>query len=269
MPASYRDIAADLRQAILDGRYRPGDKLPMLRELQERYGTSYQTTRSAIALLEQEGLAVAIRRRGTIVRERPERRRITRSRQVYRDEKGYFFDPAAQGWDAIQPPTVGWGTVPADLAAVVGVPIGAEVLIRDRVMGEQETRQAMQLATSYLPADIARGTPLEERDTGPGGIYDRLEEMGHRPLAWAESVTARMPSPEEAEALGLPSDVGVPLLRVVRITTSPSGRVVEVNDTRMSAERFEIGYSISRSPSARRAGDDTAAPDASNAPSGE
>jgi GntR family transcriptional regulator len=65
-----------------------------------------------------------------------------------------------------------------------------------------------------------------------------------------------MPSPEEAEALDLPADVGVPLLRVVRVTTSPNGDVVELNDTRMSAEEFEIGYSIRRHATARLAGDD-------------
>ena len=255
MPVSYRQIAADLRQQISEGRYRPGDKLPMLTELQQTYGAGYQTVRSAIALLEQEGLVEAVRRKGTVVRERPERRRNTRSRQVYRDEIGYFFDPAAQPWVAVQTPSVRWGTVPVDLAPVMGLAVGAEVLVRDRIMGVSETKNPMQLATSYLPADLARGTALAERDTGPGGIYDRLEEMGHRPLRWKESVSARMPSPEEAEALRLPTDVGVPLLRILRVTTSPTGQVVEVNDTRMSAELFEVGYTIRRSASARLQGD--------------
>lgn len=255
MPVSYRDIAADLRRQISEGRYLAGDKLPMLTELQAQYGAGYQTVRSAIALLEQEGLVVAVRRRGTIVRERPEKRRIHRSRQVYRDDRGYFFDPAAQPWVALEPPTVRWDTVPVDLASLMELEVGAEVLVRDRVMGDPNTKKPKQLATSYLPADLARGTQLAERDTGPGGIFDRLEEMGHRPLRWSESVSARMPSPEEADALTLPADVGVPLLRLVRVTTSPTGQVVEVNDTRMSAEEFEIGYSIRRNSSARLAGD--------------
>jgi GntR family transcriptional regulator len=104
---------------------------------------------------------------------------------------------------------------------------------------------------SFLPAALARGTRLAERDTGPGGIYDLLEEMGHRPLAWEESVGARMPAPTEAALLGLPK--GVPLLRIVRTTTSPDGAVLEVNDTRMSADVFEVGYSVSRHPSAETA----------------
>ncbi len=43
---------------------------------------------------------------------------------------------------------------------------------------------------------------------------------------------------------------GVPLLRIVRTAAGPDGTVLEVNDTRMSAEEFEIGYSIIRHPSA-------------------
>jgi len=87
----------------------------------------------------------------------------------------------------------------------------------------------MQSATGFLPAAVACGTRFTERDTGPGGMYDLLEE----------SVGARMPTPAEAGRLGLPKDI--PLLRIVRMTTGPDGSVLEVNDTRVSAEAFEVG----------------------------
>lgn len=257
MPVSYRDIAAALRREISEGRYQPGDKLPMLTELQAQWGAGYQTVRSAIALLEQQGLVEAVRRRGTVVRDRPERRRITRSRQVFRDERGYYFDPTAQPWVALEAPNIGWGAVPGDLAELMGLAPGTEVLIRDRVMGDPETRTPRQLTTSYLPSDLARGTRLAEADSGPGGIYDRLEEMGLGPLRWSEGVSARMPSPAETEALHLPADIGIPLLRVVRLTTSPTGQVLEVNDTRMNAEQFEIGYTIRRHATAKVAGSES------------
>lgn len=160
MPVSYRDIAADLRQQISEGRYMPGDKLPMLTELQAQYGAGYQTVRSAISLLEQEGLVVAVRRRGTIVRERPEKRRITRSRQVFRDEIGYYFDPTAQPWVALEPPTLRWGIVPVDLAALMGLPTGSEVLVRDRVMGDPRAG-----SQSSWPPVTCRPTSLEELDS--------------------------------------------------------------------------------------------------------
>jgi GntR family transcriptional regulator len=37
----------------------------------------------------------------------------------------------------------------------------------------------VETATSYIPLDIAHGTAIERPDTGPGGIYARLEETGH------------------------------------------------------------------------------------------
>jgi GntR family transcriptional regulator len=246
---AYRHLAAGLRRAIESGEYPEGAVLPKIIDLAAQHGISKQTAREAVAELEQEGLVEVVRRRGTVVRPRPVRRRVTRGRQVYRDALGYYFDPAAQPWVALEPPTVSWAPAPKEIAAVLGVPAEEEVLVRDRIMGDPETRAPMQLATSYLPAAVARGTRLAERDTGPGGIYDRLEEGGEL-LEWAEAVSARMPTPGEAARLRLPK--GVPLLRITR-TATRAGTVVEVNDTRMSADVFEVGYAISRHASAQPA----------------
>ncbi|MDH6112882.1 GntR family transcriptional regulator [Kitasatospora sp. MAP12-15] len=248
---AYRQVATDLRAAIERGDYPEGSALPKLEEIAQQYGIAKQTAREAISELENEGLVEPVRRRGTVVRPVPARLRLQRTRTVYRDERGYYFDPAAQPWVALEQPTVGWGPAPRDIAPILGVRPGEDVLIRDRLMGDPDTREAKQLATSYLPADLSRGTRLAESDTGPGGIYDLLEQMGHGPLAWHEGLGARMPSPREAERLALPK--GVPLLRVVRTTTSPAGTVLEVNDTRMSGDAFEFGYTITRDPSAHPA----------------
>jgi GntR family transcriptional regulator len=45
----------------------------------------------------------------------------------------------------------------------------------------------------------------------------------------------------------------VPLLRIIRLAASPAGRPLEVNDTRLNAEQFEVGYPITRHPTARPA----------------
>jgi UTRA domain len=174
----------------------------------------------------------------------------TRSRLVYRDERGYYFDPTAQGWRPVQSPTVSRGPVPCDIAALLDLQPGAEVIIRDRVMGDPAIGQATQLATSYIPAALAEELPvLSATETGTGGIYDRLEDAGYGPIRWTEAITSRMPGPVEARLLRLPP--GVPLLRIVRLAASPSGEPLEVNDTRVNAEEWEISYPISRHASAR------------------
>jgi DNA-binding GntR family transcriptional regulator len=247
--ARWQDIAIDLRAAIARGDYPPGSLIPRESELIEQHQVSRTTIRRAVAQLTAEGLLQPVRRRGTVVRDRPPRQRITRTRKVYRDQIGYYFDPIAQGWRALSPPVIEWGPCPHDIAYLLGLEPGAEVLIRDRVMGDPETEIAYQLATSYIPADLAGGAPIAEQDTGPGGIYDRLEEIGHAPLNWNEAISARMPTPAEADLLDLAP--GVPLLRIIRNTTSASGRPLEVNDTRLDSERFEVGYPISRDDSAQ------------------
>jgi DNA-binding GntR family transcriptional regulator len=105
------------------------------------------------------------------------------------------------------------------------------------------------LATSYLPATLVQGTVLEQADTGPGGIYDRLEDMGHT-LHWVERVTTRMPTPDEAKALDLFK--GVPVLRIIRTTLDQHDKPLEINDTRMAGDQFEVAYTLERTPTAQR-----------------
>jgi len=65
-----------------------------------------------------------------------------------------------------------------------------------------------------------------------------------------EAITARPPSRAEASTLGLAP--GVALMRIVRLASSPDGRPLEVNDTRMSGDEFEVSYPLTRDVTALR-----------------
>lgn len=52
----FQDVVEQIQSAILDGRIKPGDKLPAERELGEMFGTSRGTLREALRVLEQKGL---------------------------------------------------------------------------------------------------------------------------------------------------------------------------------------------------------------------
>jgi GntR family transcriptional regulator len=243
----FQRIAADLREKIVDGELAPGTQLPTETELAAQYGVARTTVRAGLAELAREGLIESVRPRGHFVRDRTGPRRVFRDRAVYRDERGYYFDPAAKDWVAVVPPTLTRGGAPADVAEMLGVEPGEQVVVRDRQIGEPGG-PPLQLATSYLPADLVAGTPLGAVDTGPGGIYARLEDMGLT-LTWGpDIVSARMPTPGEADLLQLPT--GVPLLRICRATRDQHGRVWEVNDTRMNAELFAVAYPLNPAPDA-------------------
>jgi len=61
-------VADALRSEIASGTLGPGDKLPSIRTLAERFGVAPMTAQSAIDMLRSEGLIYASPGRGTFVR---------------------------------------------------------------------------------------------------------------------------------------------------------------------------------------------------------
>jgi GntR family transcriptional regulator len=238
----YRQIADQLRNAITRGEFTPGAKLPSERVLMDRYQTSRVTVRQAIAVLGAEGLIDVEHGRGVFVRSRPPLRRLGRERLGRREReagKGAFLsDAMAAGREASAEVEVARGVAPPEVAERLHLSQGDQVLIRRRRM--LADGQPVQLATSYLPLQLVEGTQIEQADTGTGGTYARLEELGHRLGRFQEDLSARMPLPDEARALRL--GAGVPVIRVVRTAFDEQGDPVEVNDMVLAADRYELTY---------------------------
>jgi GntR family transcriptional regulator len=100
----------------------------------------------------------------------------------------------------------------------------------------------VEFATSYLPADLTRDTPIAQPNPGPGGIYARLEELGHHLDHFDEEIRARMPTPDEAKTLRLAS--GIPVIHLIRTAYDIEGRAVEVCDTVMAADAYVLAYRL-------------------------
>ncbi|MEU2856724.1 GntR family transcriptional regulator [Streptomyces syringium] len=261
MAAKYEEIARDLRERITSGDLSPGSPLPLMRDIAAQYEVSDITVRKAWGVLTREGLIESRRRAGMYVREHPDRVRLTvRHRQIERDELGYYSGPEVQHWRALPHPDgertrVATAPVPADVADALGVPDGTPLTVRRRILGDPQVPEHRQLADSWIAEWVTEELPSLRGNTGPGGMYDRLEEWAGKPLHWREEISARMPSLAEAEALLMPP-AGVPILRALRITYfAPRGRkaerIVEVQDIRMSAALFSVGYPLPRGASAK------------------
>lgn len=63
----YRRIAAEIRREILEGQLKPGDRLPAMRKLTQRWNCAPGTVQRAYAELAQQGLLVSRAGRGTVV----------------------------------------------------------------------------------------------------------------------------------------------------------------------------------------------------------
>ena len=242
---AYLQIADQLRAAINAGELAAGVQLPSERELMDTYRAARGTVRQAVATLRGQGLIDVEHGRGAFVRSRPPVRRLAHDRFARRHRQAgqaaYLAELEAEGRrPEVEVLEVGPGPAPAEIAQRLDLAEGDRVLVqRRRYLADG---RPMELATSYLPWDLVAGTAMVEKNTGPGGIYARLEEAGHRLRRFTEDVRARMPLPEEARALRLPP--GVPVFVLVRTAYDQDGRPVEVCDTTMAADQYVLSYEL-------------------------
>lgn len=68
-PVGYVELAEIMRAQIASGQLGPGDRLPSEAMLSQTYGVATKTARAALMQLRQEGVAVAVRGYGVVVRE--------------------------------------------------------------------------------------------------------------------------------------------------------------------------------------------------------
>ncbi|MGH7642544.1 MAG: GntR family transcriptional regulator [Candidatus Dormibacteria bacterium] len=205
----YRQLALILRQAMEDGRYGPGVALPSERRLMAQYSVTRTTVRSALAALGAEGLVSPEQGAGVFVRERPERAVLRLAPMGMAAERPFRLTA---------PPGVHFHRAPADSvdAALLGVDVGSPVtrwsgrVVSDGAELLADVRAVRQLRALQLPA-AARFLP------GAVGVPAELEGLGV--VGYVDVVEARMPTPEERQALR--TGAGVPVLQVTREWRSP------------------------------------------------
>lgn len=243
--AVYKQIADHLREAIARGRLREGEQIPSEAQLMEHYGVARMTVRNALRILLDEGITTAEHGRGVFVRSRPPVRRLASDRFAQRHRKEGKAAFLVESEQAAATPLVDLIKVseakpPAEVADRLRLPDDAVTVVRSRRYSLDG--RPVETAVSYIPADLARGTPIADPNPGPGGIYARLEESGHTLERFTEEVAARMPTPDEARTLALPP--GVPVFRLVRTAYDHEGRAVEVCDTIMAADAYLLSYDL-------------------------
>lgn len=241
----YARIADQLRSAIRSGELADGDRLPGENALMARYDIARMTARQALATLRYEGLAVSRKGSGVFVRLFTPIRRRHGSRRLARSLWGEGGNIWGAGFEDrnVTVDHISIDRVEADreLAEQFDIPAGTALLRRSRryVVDDRPVQQA----TSFLPLDLAEGTRIAELDTGPGGVLARLTELGHAPVDFSETLTARMPTPEEVAELQTPP--GTPVVAITRLAATTEGRVVDVTRMLLDASCYVLRYDFS------------------------
>jgi DNA-binding transcriptional regulator YhcF (GntR family) len=91
----YQQVAAELRRAIADGEARPGERMPLAKDLAAVLGVNRNTVLRALAQLRDEGLLEFRRGRGISVAGTPERGAVlekVRELIAFARHEGYATD---------------------------------------------------------------------------------------------------------------------------------------------------------------------------------
>jgi GntR family transcriptional regulator len=241
----YQRIAESLRQDIAAGTFDETGKLPGEKALAGQWKTSTATSANALKLLEREGtieirrgVGAFVRRRKPIIRDangRLSREQWGAGKAIWQFDLGDHY-PVPEtvvfrdgDEKAPEVPDFVRAVIPAD-----------RYVIRDRRYTVEGW--PIQVATSFFDAAIAEGTEIANRDSGPGGVYARLAELGHEPVAFLEQVRSRLPLDEEAKRLRITPDK--PISEIVRQAKTADGRVVEINVMLLLGDAYLLQYAF-------------------------
>jgi GntR family transcriptional regulator len=210
---AYRQLAADLRQAVAAGRHPPGQRLPTEAELVESTGLSRQTVRRAFQELVSEGVIYRVRGRGTFA--------VPGDGQYLRSF-GSIDDLMALSLDT-------------ELRVVEPLHVLASVAVADRLRVPEDSVMAMSFlrlhdgvpfchTRVHVPLEIGRrlrdlpelGALAEPGDRARFTVISLVDRVSDRQIHNAvQNATAVAADPDTARQLGCPP--GVPVLRIERL----------------------------------------------------
>ncbi|MFB6848371.1 GntR family transcriptional regulator [Streptomyces sp. NPDC056373] len=215
MPSRRDAIADDLRDGIATGRIKPGERLPSEAHLAAQYRVSTPTLRSALAVLQVEGLVEKVHGKGNFVC--PPIRRVTYVGGCRRSDG----QAAAEAALSI---TVQATKLRARGHLATLLEVSASSSLTEFLCLSNEGERPHSLARIYVPCDLVPAAALRG-SLSYAGVMTRLRQV-RPPLAEVrERVSVRLPSPEEASTLRISSALAV--LAVTRQMADRVGRVVE------------------------------------------
>ncbi|MBC7299540.1 GntR family transcriptional regulator [Nocardia salmonicida] len=223
-PPPYQQIANDLRDQIVRGDLRPGDKIPSERELAKHWGVSRPTASSAVTVLRRQQLVESRVGSGTVVRDVSA---APRARERY--DRAAALGTMYSDAETVEFPFVGVVEAPEDVALALGVEPGSAVVRRCRVI-TNEHRGPIEFSTSWFPADLAEKAPsllVAERLRG-GTLRYLAETLDLRASFARDQVSARLAT--ETECADLELDAGSAVLVYWLVAYGPGETPLQVDE---------------------------------------
>jgi DNA-binding GntR family transcriptional regulator len=230
-PPKYAQVVGEIKRRIEKGIYPAGSLLPSEHQLVDEFGVSRPTIVKALGELRQDGWIDTQQGKGSFVRGRPALAGAERTRPAH---EVLELPEAEVSGELVQ---AGVKLAPPHVIALLGLKPGDRAFVRQRLLTDEG--EPVELASSWLPLELAAGTDLASPDLLNESIRHHLQARKKIRLDHAvEQITARHPEGEEAALLRVAPDA--PVLSVIVTAYDATARPIQVSDLVLPGQRHEL-----------------------------
>ncbi|MGW5684621.1 GntR family transcriptional regulator [Nonomuraea sp. NPDC003754] len=228
----YLQVVAHIRQQIMSGELREGDRVPTGRQIAEEWGVAIATATKVITTLRSEGLVDAAPGRGTVVRAATASHSST-DRALAVRRTGRIYPPGEHA--KIQSAALVNATDRA--ADALGIQEGALAICRRRVTYRGD--QPVSASVSWFDGRLAEIAPrLLETGRILQGTFGYVSEVtGRAPKIVRDKIAADVATAEDSQALGVL--LGSPVLRGRNWIYDADGVAIEYGEYVSAALRWQ------------------------------
>jgi GntR family transcriptional regulator len=223
----YYQIMRNLKEQIVSGKLGPGDRLPSEAEQTRRFGVSRVVIRQALRILEEQGLIVRVKGKGTFVSEAVAEDAAPRISGSLEDLIHIGVDTTIK--------VVEFRLVKAtvDLAEVFGVKAGDDLFHVQRI--RLVSGKPLAVLVNHLPFSIGAAIPLSDLTKEP--LIVLIEKRSGVHIEWASQVFQAVAADEEMSQL-LEVDILTPLLKLTLTAYSTEGMVLDLAHVFYRSDRY-------------------------------
>jgi GntR family transcriptional regulator len=231
----WRQIEAILRDQIVSGEFRPGDRIPSEGELSAMFRVSRPTIRQALDVMALDGMVTRQPGRGTFVSAVVERQPEPRVGLAL--DALIAFDPAADI-------TLYWSGVvraPLPVREALALPDGSDAFSFIRIVSFEGNRIAATKV--FLPLHVSE--ELREEDLVAADLLEIIaDRSGIGITEVTHAMSAILAAVRPAEQLGV--SPGAAVLSICRVSYDRGGAPVERSETLLRNDRTVLEFSRHR-----------------------
>lgn len=223
----YIKIHNSIKEAIQEGKWQIGDRIPAERELAEQFGVSRMTLRQAVQTLVDEGILERRVGAGTFVARKKVQERMSGITSFTEIMKNQGKRPSSR--------TVSYQVTSPSLSEREHLRLqeGQNVLRMERIRYADEVPICFEVAT--LPYDLVKDY---QRSQVTKSLYQTLAKHGLHIGHAQQIVSASSASEKIADFLKIKR--GAPILKLRQVTQLETGEPFEYVRTEYAGERFEF-----------------------------